>query len=69
MSIIKIYDEINLKQPGISKKLIQFVSDRPGHDFRYAIDFSKIKNDLGWNPKTKFNTGIRETINWYISKK
>ena len=68
-SIIKIYDEINLKPPGISKKLIQFISDRPGHDFRYAIDFSKIKNDLGWNPKTKFNTGIRETINWYISKK
>ncbi len=68
-SIIKIYDEINLKQPGISKKLIQFVSDRPGHDFRYAIDFSKIKNTLGWIPKTNFDIGIRETINWYISKK
>ena len=69
VTIIKIFDEINLKQPGISEKLIEFVSDRPGHDFRYAIDFSKIKNDLGWNPKTKFNTGIRETINWYMSKK
>ena len=69
VTIIKIFDEINLRQPGISEKLIEFVSDRPGHDFRYAIDFSKIKNDLGWNPKTKFNTGIRETINWYMSKK
>ena len=68
-SIIKIYDEINLKPPGISEKLIQFVSDRPGHDFRYAIDFSKIKNTLGWIPKTNFDIGIRKTINWYISKK
>ena len=68
-SIIKIYDEINLKPPGISKKLIQFISDRPGHDFRYAIDFSKIKNTLGWIPKTNFDIGIRKTINWYISKK
>ena len=69
VSIIKIFDEINLKQPGVSEKLIEFVSDRPGHDFRYAIDFSKIKNDLGWKPKTNFNAGIRETINWYMSKK
>ena len=69
VKIIKIFDEINLNQPGISEKLIEFVIDRPGHDFRYAIDFSKIKNDLGWTPKTKFNTGIRETINWYMSKK
>ena len=45
------------------------MNDRPGHDFRYAIDFSKIKKELGWTPKTNFDKGIRETINWYISKK
>jgi len=67
--IIKIFDEIRLNNSGTSNKLIEFVSDRPGHDFRYAIDFSKIKKELGWTPKTNFNKGIRETINWYISKK
>ena len=67
--IIKIFDEIKLNNPGTSNKLIEFVSDRPGHDFRYAIDFSKIKKQLGWTPKTNFDKGIRETINWYISKK
>jgi len=67
--IIKIFDEIKSNTSGTSNKLIEFVSDRPGHDFRYAIDFSKIKKELGWSPKTNFNKGIRETINWYISKK
>ena len=67
--IIKIFDEIKLNNSGASNKLIEFVSDRPGHDFRYAIDFSKIKKELGWTPKTNFDKGIRETINWYISKK
>ena len=67
--IIKIFDEIRLDNSGTSNKLIEFVSDRPGHDFRYAIDFSKIKKELGWTPKTNFDKGIRETINWYISKK
>ena len=42
-----------------------FVKDRPGHDRRYAIDASKIKNELGWQPSYTFESGIRETINWY----
>ena len=67
--IIKIFDEIKLNNSGTSSRLIEFVNDRPGHDFRYAIDFSKIKKQLGWTPKTNFDKGIRETINWYISKK
>ena len=67
--IIKIFDEIKLNPSGLSNKLIEYVQDRPGHDFRYAIDFSKIKKELGWTPKTHFNNGIIETINWYISKK
>ena len=67
--IIKKFDEIKLNPPGTSNKLIEFVDDRLGHDFRYAIDFSKIKKGLGWIPKTCFDVGINKTINWYISKK
>ena len=47
-------------------KLIKFVEDRPGHDFRYAIDSSLIQKELGWFPKTNINDGIKATINWYI---
>ena len=61
--------KIQLNPSGSSDKLIEFVDDRLGHDFRYSIDFSKIKKELGWNPKTHFEDGIKETINWYISKK
>jgi len=46
--------------------LITFVSDRPGHDFRYAIDISKIRTELGWYPKTSLYEGLRKTISWYI---
>ena len=49
------------------KKLINFVEDRPGHDFRYAIDANKINSELGWFPKESFETGIEKTINWYIN--
>ena len=47
--------------------LITFVKDRPGHDLRYAIDASKIKNDLGWTPQETFKTGIRKTVEWYLN--
>jgi len=66
--IIKIFDKIKLKPSGLSKNLIEFVNDRPGHDFRYSIDFSKIKNSLGWKPKTNFEEGILKTINYYLKK-
>ena len=46
--------------------LITFVSDRPGHDFRYAIDSSKLKNELNWSPNETFHSGIRKTIDWYL---
>lgn len=48
-------------------ELIEFVSDRPGHDFRYAIDSTKIKSELNWLPKHSFEKGIEKTIDWYIS--
>ncbi len=49
------------------KSLIKFVKDRPGHDFRYAIDSSKIFNNLGWKPTESFDTGIKKTIDWYFN--
>jgi len=51
------------------KDLIKFVEDRPGHDFRYAIDASKIKNELKWVPKENFQSGIQKTIEWYLKNK
>jgi len=54
---------------GTSEKLISFVKDRPGHDKRYAIDSSKIKNDLGWKPSVTFEQGLNQTIDWYLQNK
>ena len=48
------------------KELIKFVDDRPGHDYRYAVNFDKISSSLGWSPQINFEVGIKETINWYI---
>lgn len=58
-----------IKELGKSEDLIEFVTDRPGHDRRYAIDPTKIHNELGWLPATKFNDGIKKTINWYLTHK
>ncbi len=55
-----------LKQLDRPESLIQFVTDRPGHDLRYAIDASKIKQELGWEPTAHFEQGIRDTIHWYL---
>lgn len=55
------------KSNGSSEKLITFVKDRPGHDKRYAINASKIKNDLRWQPRFSFNDGIEATIEWYLN--
>ena len=49
------------------ESLIRFVKDRPGHDLRYAIDFSKAKRELGWEPQVAFRDGLRETIDWYLA--
>ena len=56
-----------LKELGKPDTLLNYVEDRKGHDRRYAIDFKKINEELGWSPKIKFEDGLRETINWYVS--
>jgi dTDP-glucose 4,6-dehydratase len=61
-----IMDEMLARTPGTSRKLITFVKDRPGHDRRYAIDASKLHNELGWEPTVKFEEGFRETARWYL---
>lgn len=57
------------KELGKSEDLITYVTDRKGHDMRYAIDPTKIHNDLGWLPETKFEDGIKKTIKWYLDNK
>ncbi|MCG6167632.1 dTDP-glucose 4,6-dehydratase [Leptospira sp. FAT2] len=64
-SICSIMDELHPAGAPHSK-LIQYVKDRPGHDFRYAIDPSKIEKELGWKPKFSFESALRETIQWYL---
>jgi dTDP-glucose 4,6-dehydratase len=59
-------DEFAPHLGGNSRQLITFVTDRPGHDRRYAIDATKIQRELGWAPAHKFEQGIRETIRWYL---
>ena len=64
--LIAVTDLYLERVEGHSKKFIQYVTDRPGHDFRYAIDASKIKNDLNWEPRTSFDKGIDKTVLWYL---
>ncbi len=56
-----------LKTMNKPEELISFVTDRLGHDWRYAMDFSKIENELGWRPQVKFEEGIQKTIEWYLA--
>ncbi|MBF02736.1 MAG: dTDP-glucose 4,6-dehydratase [Flavobacterium sp.] len=66
--ICSILDQIKPKKNGSYKEQITFVKDRPGHDLRYAIDASKIENELGWKADENFDTGIVKTIEWYINQ-
>ena len=67
-TICKILDELKPQASGQAyESLITFVKDRPGHDLRYAIDATKIQNELGWTPMETFETGIRKTVEWYLN--
>ncbi|OBW93450.1 dTDP-glucose 4,6-dehydratase [Gallibacterium genomosp. 3] len=71
-SICQILEELAPNKPaGISAyhDLITFVTDRPGHDLRYAIDATKIKKELGWHPEETFESGLRKTVEWYLINK
>ena len=65
--LCKVMDEKLGREEGSSEKLITYVKDRPGHDKRYAIDASKINNELGWEPSLQFEEGLRKTVDWYLS--
>ena len=67
--ICKKMDEKLEKNIGYSEKLIKFIKDRPGHDYRYAIDATRINKDLGWSASVTLEDGISKTINWYIENK
>jgi len=70
--ICQILDELIITKPqGINSfsELITFVRDRPGHDLRYAIDATKINQELGWKPEETFESGIRKTVRWYLDNK
>ena len=68
--ICDILDEIKPATDGKTRRqLITFVSDRPGHDRRYAIDFAKLNTELGWSPRESFKSGLRKTVEWYLNQK
>ena len=64
--LCEIMDRKLGRPEGKSAELITFVTDRAGHDFRYAIDASKLENELGWSPSVAFDQGFEKTIDWYL---
>jgi len=68
-TICDILDDLEPSKNGNYSELITFVKDRPGHDFRYAINAEKIQKELGWYPSESFGSGIKKTIQWYLENK
>ena len=66
--LIQYTDELLGNPKGASEVLITYVTDRKGHDFRYAIDATKLKDQLQWEPKANFDEALKETIVWYLGK-
>jgi dTDP-glucose 4,6-dehydratase len=68
-----ICDALDRQSPapsiGPRRKLIEFVADRPGHDWRYAMDISRIGRDLGWRPRVSFAQGLDQTVTWYLENR
>ena len=65
--LVKVCDRLLGRPEGESTKLITYVTDRAGHDLRYAIDAYKIKNELGWEPSLQFEEGLEKTVHWYLN--
>ncbi len=65
--LCKVMDTKLNREPGYSEKLITYVKDRPGHDLRYAIDSTKLKEELGWEPSLQFEEGLEKTVDWYLA--
>jgi len=65
-ALCKVMDKKLGREEGTSEKLITYVTDRAGHDLRYAIDATKLKNDLGWEPSLQFEEGLEKTVDWYL---
>ena len=65
-TICELLDELRPKSTGSYRDQITYVSDRPGHDRRYAVDAGRIEREIGWSPKESFQTGIRKTVEWYL---
>ena len=64
--LIKTVDRLLGRKEGEDEDLITFVTDRAGHDLRYAIDSSKLQKELGWEPSLQFEEGIEKTVRWYL---
>jgi dTDP-glucose 4,6-dehydratase len=65
--LCRIMDEKLGRPAGTSAKLITYVTDRPGHDLRYAIDATKLNTQLGWKPSLQFEEGLEKTVDWYLA--
>jgi dTDP-glucose 4,6-dehydratase len=67
--LCQILDELHPCENGAHERRIEFVTDRPGHDLRYAIDASKIRSELGWTPTADFHSAFRSTVQWYLDNR
>lgn len=66
-TLLDVVDDALDQERGTSRELITFVKDRPGHDFRYAMDYSHIQQSLGWSPRRNLEAGLKDTVEWYLS--
>ena len=66
-TLCTLLDKARARKGGSYADLISYVTDRPGHDRRYAMNISKIRRELGWQPKESFETGLEKTVQWYLA--